>query len=570
MAGNEIPESWDDGADEVVAPVTSAFSKFNVHAAEFVPNFSSAPQQAPVPAAVDIPLETPAAVPAQKKIPEKSGGAEAKKTAEMRKENSQPQPLISQSVKKDIDVSEPYADYEDMEIDEPVSESRARPVDEGPKKEHLNIVFIGHVDAGKSTIGGHVLLETGTVDKRTLEKYEREAKEAGRESWFYAYVLDTNPEERDKGKTVEVGRAVFETEKKLFTILDAPGHKSFVANMLEGASQADIAILVISARKGEFETGFEKGGQSREHALLAKTSGVKHLVVLINKMDDTTVNWSEERYNECRDKLSPYLKQVGFNLKTDVFFMPVSGFTGANLKEPVGKTVCPWYSGPSFLDYLDNLPPFPRNIEGPLRIPIIGRFREMGTVVTGKIESGSVKKGDQLLLMPNRISVEVLQVWADETEVTVAACGDNVRVKLRGVEEDDVQAGFILCDSANPCKTGSEFDAQVAIYEHKNIICAGYKAIMHLHALQEAVTVKKLIALVDKRTGKPDKENLEHQFPRLRCVKAGQLAIIRFECADGIVCMENWKDFPQLSRFTLRDEGKTIGFGKIVKIGDKN
>ena len=186
--------------------------------------------------------------------------------------------------------------------------------DKGDKKEHINLIFIGHVDAGKSTIGGQLLYLTGMVDKRTLEKYEREAKEKNRESWYLSWALDTNQEERDKGKTVEVGRAYFETEHKHFTLLDAPGHRGFVPNMICGTSQADLAVLVISARKGEFETGFERGGQTREHAMLAKTAGVKHLIVLINKMDDTTVQWSKERYNECKEKLLPYLKKLLFSL----------------------------------------------------------------------------------------------------------------------------------------------------------------------------------------------------------------------------------------------------------------
>lgn len=166
-------------------------------------------------------------------------------------------------------------------------------------------------DAGKSTIGGQIMSLTGMVDKRTLEKNQREAREKSRESWYLSWALDTNQEERDKGKTVEVGRAYFETEKKHFTILDAPGHKSFVPNMIGGAAQADLAVLVLSARKGEFETGFDRGGQTREHAMLAKTAGVKHLVVLINKMDDPTVMWDENRFNECRDKILPYLKKLG-------------------------------------------------------------------------------------------------------------------------------------------------------------------------------------------------------------------------------------------------------------------
>lgn len=164
-------------------------------------------------------------------------------------------------------------------------------------KEHVNIVFIGHVDAGKSTLGGNILFLTGMVDERTMEKYEKEAKDAGRESWYLSWALDTNKEERAKGKTVEVGRARFETEKRRYTILDAPGHKSYVPNMISGAAQADVGLLVISARKGEFETGFDKGGQTREHAVLAKMNGINKLVVVINKMDDPTVEWSKERYS---------------------------------------------------------------------------------------------------------------------------------------------------------------------------------------------------------------------------------------------------------------------------------
>jgi len=237
---------------------------------------------------------------------------------------------------------------EDIELEDEFDEeippiSASAPKVNKVKKEHVNVVFIGHVDAGKSTIGGQIMFLTGMVDKRTLEKYEKEAREKNRESWYLSWALDTNQEEREKGKTVEVGRASFETEKKHFTILDAPGHKSFVPNMIGGASQADLAVLVISARKGEFETGFEKGGQTREHAMLAKTAGVKHLVVLINKMDDHTVNWDEERYNECKEKLLPYLKKLGFNPQKDLNFMPCSGLTGAGLKESVDPQLCPWY-----------------------------------------------------------------------------------------------------------------------------------------------------------------------------------------------------------------------------------
>lgn len=210
-------------------------------------------------------------------------------------------------------------------------------------KEHLNIVFVGHVDAGKSTMGGNILFLSGMVDKRTMEKYEREAKEAGRESWYLSWALDSTPQERAKGKTVEVGRAYFETASRRYTILDAPGHKTYVPSMISGAAQADVAILVISARKGEFETGFERGGQTREHIMLVKTAGVGKVVCVINKMDDTTVQWQKSRYEEIKEKMGPFFRAAGFSPKTDVTFMPVSAYTGANLKDRVAKSVCPWW-----------------------------------------------------------------------------------------------------------------------------------------------------------------------------------------------------------------------------------
>ena len=192
-------------------------------------------------------------------------------------------------------------------------------------------------------MGGNLLYITGMVDKRTMEKYEREAKDAGRESWYLSWALDSTPQERAKGKTVEVGRAYFETEKRRYTILDAPGHKTYVPSMISGAAQADVAILVISARKGEFETGFERGGQTREHIMLVKTAGVSRVVVVINKMDDPTVTWDKTRYDEIKDKLTPFIKSAGFNPKSDVSFLPVSAYMGHNLKVRVSKSVCPWW-----------------------------------------------------------------------------------------------------------------------------------------------------------------------------------------------------------------------------------
>ena len=267
----------------------------------------------------------------------------------------------------------------------PLQVSATSKLAERDQREHLNLVFIGHVDAGKSTFCGQILFRTGQVDARTIEKYEKEAKEKNRESWFLAFIMDTNEEERAKGKTVEVGRAHFESEKKRYTILDAPGHKNYVPNMIAGACQADVGVLVISARKGEFETGFERGGQTREHALLAKTLGVRILVVAINKMDDPTVDFSQERFDECCEKLSPFLKGCGYNIKKDVIYLPISALTATNVLEKSDKL--PWFEGPTFLEALDTLPSVERNKDSPLRLPILSKYKDMGTTIEGKVHS---------------------------------------------------------------------------------------------------------------------------------------------------------------------------------------
>lgn len=430
-------------------------------------------------------------------------------------------------------------------------------------KEHINVVFIGHVDAGKSTMGGNILFITGMVDKRTMEKYEKEAKEQNRESWYLSWALDSTPQERAKGKTVEVGRAYFETDRRRYTILDAPGHKNFVPSMIGGAAQADIAVLVISARKGEFETGFERGGQTREHAVLAKTAGVNRLVVVINKMDDPTVEWSKERYDECVSKLSPFLKGAGYNPKTDIEWIPVSGYTGANLKERVGKKICPWFEGPSLLEYLDNMETIDRKVKAPLMMPISEKYKDMGTIVVGKIESGRVRKGMSVLVMPNKTPVEVTAIYNEmEDEVDGAICGDNVRVRLRGVEEEDVLVGFVLCDAKRPVKNVTHFEAQLAILEHRNIICAGYSAVMHVHTAVEEVTLSALLHKFDKKTNRRSKK--PPQFAR-----KGMKIIALIEAAQPI-CVETFEDTPQLGRFTLRDEGKTIAIGKITKLMEES
>ncbi|CEP10714.1 hypothetical protein [Parasitella parasitica] len=539
-----------DSFSKMTLNPTASEWKPNFGAKAFVPSFAAPPSAAPAPAAAPAAPTAPAPVPAAAdpapvlpkvvKLPESKPAASAApapkpKAAEPAKPKKAPEPAIIED-----------------EVDEEV-------VADLYGKEHLNVVFMGHVDAGKSTMGGNILFLTGMVDKRTMEKYEREAKEAGRESWYLSWALDTNTEERAKGKTVETGRAYFETDKRRYTILDAPGHKNFVPSMIQGASQADIGVLVISARKGEFETGYERGGQTREHTMLAKTSGVNKMVVAVNKMDDPTVNWDKARYDEIVSKLTPFLKGTGFNPKTDIHFMPLSGFSGANIKDRDTK-VCPWYNGPSLLEYLDDFKTNDRKLNAPLMLPITEKYKDMGTIVVGKVEAGHLKKGQQVLIMPNKHNAEISAIYDEtENEIEQAMCGDNIRMRLKGVEEEDVMPGFVICSKKNPVRTTNQFEAQLAILDHKNIICAGYTAVLHIHAAAEEIEISALLHLIDKKTGKKTKR--PPQF-----VKQGQKAIARIKTLGGLVCIESFDKVPQLGRFTLRDEGKTVAIGKITKV----
>ena len=417
-------------------------------------------------------------------------------------------------------------------------------------KEHVNIIFIGHVDAGKSTLGGSILYATGMVDERTMEKNKKEAKEMGRETWYLSWALDLTKEERSKGKTVEVGRGFFETEKRRYSILDAPGHKTYVPSMIGGASQADVGILVISARKGEYETGFEKGGQTREHAMLAKTQGVNKLVVVINKMDDPTVEWSKERYDECTTKLAAFLKGTGYNLKTDVFFMPIAAQQTMGIKDRIPAGIAPWYDGPSLLEYLDNMTTLERKVNAPFMMPINGKYRDMGTIVEGKIEAGVVKKSMSLVMMPNRDKVEVAATYGEtEDEVPAAQCGDQVRLRLRGIEEEDILPGFVLCSPKRLVHCVTAFEAQIRVLELKSILSAGFNCVLHVHSAIEEVTFASLLHKLQKGTGRKSKAPPSH-------AKRGDSIIARMEVIGGAgsVCVEKFEDYPQLGRFTLRDQ----------------
>ncbi|KAF2767305.1 hypothetical protein EJ03DRAFT_158533 [Teratosphaeria nubilosa] len=450
----------------------------------------------------------------------------------------------------------------DLVAQEQANEVDDEALEEMYGKEHVNVIFLGHVDAGKSTLGGSILYASGMVDERTMEKYKRDAKELGRESWYLSWALDQTKEERSKGKTVEVGRGFFETEKRRYSILDAPGHKTYVPNMVSGASQADLGVLVISARKGEYETGFEKGGQTREHAILAKTQGVNKLVIVINKMDDPTVNWSKERFEECTAKLVPFLKGLGYNPKTDLFIMPIAAQVAAGIKERVKKEQAPWWDGPSLLEYLDSMQTLERKLNAPFMMPIAAKYRDLGTMIEGKIEAGVLKKEIKYLMMPSRAEIQISALYGEtEDEIDKAVAGEQVRLRIKGAEEEDISPGFVLCSPKRPVHCVAAFEAQIRLLELKSILSAGFDCVLHVHSATEEVTFAALLHKLEPKTNRKSKKP-----PGF--AKQGMNIIARLEVTGGAgsVCVEKFEDYPQLGRFTLRDQGQTIAIGKITKL----
>lgn len=477
---------------------------------------------------------------------------------------------------KNISSPDPVEETDGVEIGETGATTAAAPgvaAKEGDPREHINLVFIGHVDAGKSTLCGNILYLTDNVDKRSIERYEKEAKERNRDSWFLAFIMDTNEEERAKGITVEVGKARFETAVKRYTILDAPGHKNYVPNMIQGASQADIGILVISARKGEFETGFDRGGQTREHAMLAKTLGVSYLIVVVNKMDEPTVQWRKERFDECVMKIRPFLKSCGFIIKKEVKFIPVSGLGGANVKEEVSLSECKWWkeyyskgenntTSPTLFHLLDNLEIQGRDASAPLRIPVLDRYSDRGIVVMGKVESGVIRPGDKVMIMPTRTKYKVDEVYADETPIAAARPGENVLFKLSGAKMEDVRKGYVVCALNNPCRAVDKIICQIAIMdmpENQKIMTAGFNCVFHAHTCEEECTVVKIF----------ETTNAKGQIVKgARFAGVQMRAVVMIEL-NQTAPLECFDDYPFLGRFTLRTEGKTIAIGKVTKLPPK-
>ncbi len=428
-------------------------------------------------------------------------------------------------------------------------------------KEHLNLVVIGHVDHGKSTMTGRLLYETGAVDERTFQQHKAEAEKLGRPSWAWAFALDRLKEERERGLTIDIAFFKFLTDKYYYTIIDAPGHKDFIKNMITGASQADVGLLVVSAKRGEFEAGVGPGGQTKEHAYLAMTLGVPSLIVCINKCDDDSVKYSEDRYKEVKEEVSGFLASIGYK-KEDVPFIPTSALDAANLKERT-PNLTPWYDGPSLLEALDKVTLPPKPTDKPLRVPIndVYSIKGVGTVPVGRVETGVMKTGMKVTFMPPNKTGEVKSIEMHHEILTEAVPGDNIGFNVRGVERKDLGRGDVAGPTDNPPTVAADYTGQVMVIQHPSAITVGYTPVIHTHTAQVACRFDEILQKLDQRSGQVIEEKPDF-------VKKGESMIAKLVPLKPMV-IESYKEFPQLGRFAVRDMGMTVAVGIVQKVTKK-
>ncbi|MFW9897862.1 MAG: translation elongation factor EF-1 subunit alpha [Candidatus Thorarchaeota archaeon] len=423
-------------------------------------------------------------------------------------------------------------------------------------KQHLNLVIIGHIDHGKSTMMGALLIETGAVTDREARELEKLAKEYDRESWSYAFVFDRLKEERQRGITIDLAFRKFETPNRYFTIIDAPGHADFVKNMITGASQADAAILVVSGKKGEMEVGIAANGQTREHAYLAQTLGVKQLVVAVNKAD--VWDYKEDRFNEVVDNVSDLLRNIGFPVKK-IPFVPCSGLAMENLSKPSDKM--PWYKGPTLIDAIDVFEIPPKPTDKPLRLPIQDSYSIKGTgvVPVGRVETGILKKGDKIIIMPTGFKGEIRSIEMHHEEIPQAEPGDNVGFSIRGISMKDAGRGDCLGHPDNPptvITPDGKWTGQIIVIWHPTAIAQGYTPVIHAHTAQVAAKFTSLVKKLDQKTGAVIEDN-----PKF--LKRNEAAIVDLTPIKKL-CIEKYTEIPEMGRFAVRDMGRTVAVG-IVK-----
>lgn len=429
------------------------------------------------------------------------------------------------------------------------------------EKTHINIVVIGHVDSGKSTTTGHLIYKCGGIDKRTIERFEKEAQEMGKGSFKYAWVLDKLKAERERGITIDIALWKFETNKYHYTIIDAPGHRDFIKNMITGTSQADVAVLIIASPAGEFEAGISKNGQTREHALLSYTLGVKQMIVAINKMDEKTVNYGEARFKEIQKEVQNFIKKIGYNPKR-VPFVPISGWNGDNMLSRSENM--PWWKGPTLIEALDAVKPPVRPTDKPLRIPLqdVYKIGGIGTVPVGRVETGILKPGMVVTFAPANITTEVKSVEMHHEQLEQAVPGDNVGFNVKNVSVKDIRRGYVCGDSKrDPPAEAEKFNAQVIILNHPGQIHAGYAPVIDCHTAHIACKWAVLHKKIDKRSGKVLEEN-----PQM--VKSGDAAIVDM-VPQKPICVEGFNEYSPLGRFAVRDMRQTVAVGVIKGVTKK-
>ena len=424
---------------------------------------------------------------------------------------------------------------------------------EDKKKPHLNIVFVGHVDHGKSTTVGRLLLDSGHIEQHVIDKFEQEAPERGKAGFGFAYVMDGLKEERERGITIDVAHKEFYTPNYYFTVIDAPGHRDFVKNMITGTSQADAAVLNVAANDGV-------NAQTKEHAFLARVLGVQQLIVNVNKMDISGVDWSQDKYNSVVAEVTNLLKMAGF--KTDeIPFIPCSAFDGDNIYNKSDKS--PWYTGPTLFEAIDAISMPPKPTDMPLRLPIqdVYKISGIGTVPVGKIETGVLNAGKTVVFNPSQQSAEVKSIEMHHTMVDKAEPGDNVGFNVRGLSADDIRRGDVAGYTDNPpmfVRHDETFVGQIQLMDIPKAIGVNYTPVFHAHTSQVAV---RFVDLLEKTS-----KGVKEANPAF--LKTGDACLVRFGPTKPMA-IEQMDAFPQLSRFAIRDMGKTVAAGVCMKVEKK-
>jgi elongation factor 1-alpha len=419
------------------------------------------------------------------------------------------------------------------------------------KKPHLNLVFIGHVDHGKSTTVGRLLFATGAIDEQTMKKLKEKAQELGKAGFEFAFVMDQVKEERERGVTIDLAYKRFETKKYYFTIIDAPGHKDFIKNMITGTSQADAAVLVVAANDSVME-------QTKEHAFLAKTLGVGQIIIAVNKMD--MVNYDQAKFDKVKDDVSKLLSGIGYKVDA-IPFIPISALQGDNMIERSDKIG--WYKGKCLLETLDDLKPVEAPTGLPLRMPVqdVYTITGIGTVPVGRIETGVMKVGSKLVAMPSGKAGDLKSIEMHHEQMPTAGPGDNVGISIRGIGKDDLKRGDVLAEVSNPATVAKEFKARIIVLNHPTVFTVGYTPVFHINTSQVSCKVNKILKKINPKTGETVEENPDF-------LKNGEAAEILVQPTRPI-CIEQQKDIPQLSKFAIRDMGRTVAAGMCVEITQK-